>query len=175
MARPPLTPLTHILCCALAAVAAGVGGVGGAPHAHAWEDSTALNGTFTARSDGLWAKTNEIMVYQADVVATWTITSSCTTFQDCTGTVVSDQGWTADLIYQSQRWRTTHTVEGWEKCPDGTTAQGEQTFTFWAERLDAPDRHDRLAGFDQTIGPSGACGVNRSLNIRMPFTLTRIP
>lgn len=115
MARPPpLTPLTHILCCVLVT---GAAGVGGAPHAHAWEDSTALNGTFTARSDGLWAKTNEIMAYQADAVATWTITSSCTTFQDCTGTVVSDQGWTADLVYQSQRWRVTHIVEGGRHAP----------------------------------------------------------
>lgn len=53
---------------------------------------------------------------------------------------------------------------------DGT---GSVSFTFWAARLDAPDRHDRLTGFDETTGPSGACGVNRWLNVRMPFTLTR--
>ncbi|MGP4053610.1 hypothetical protein ACTWP6_02085 [Mycobacterium sp. 4D054] len=171
MARASVIRPVRVAVCALAAAPA----IAGAPAAHAWDDnSPALNGTFTAFSDGKWAKTNEIMAYQADVIATWTITSSCTTFQDCTGTVVSDQGWTAELIYQSQRWRTTHTVEGWEKCPDGTTAPGEQSFTFWADRLDAPDRHDKLSGFDQTIGPTGACGVNRSLNIRMPLTLTRI-
>lgn len=150
------------------------GGLDGAASAHA-EPDVALNGIFTARSDGLWAKTNEVMVYRADVVATWTVTSSCTTFQDCTGNVVSDQGWSADLVYQSQRWKAVHTVEGWQRCPDGSIAEGEQTFTFWAARLDAADRHDRLTGWDQTIGPSGACGVNRSLNIRMPFELTRKP
>lgn len=171
MARASLTQLAHATGCALLAALLGVPD---AQPAHAWEDSPALNGTFTAFSDGQWAKTNEIMVYQADVTATWTITSSCTTFQDCTGTVNSDQGWTAGLVYQSQRWRVTHVVERWEKCPDGTTAPGEQSFTFWADRLDAPDRHDKLTGFDQTIGPSGACGINRSLNIRMPFTLTRV-
>jgi hypothetical protein len=172
VASGSMTRLILAAGCALVAAAAFV--TGAAP-SHAWEDDPALNGTFSARSDGLWAKTNEIMTYQADITATWTITSSCTTFQDCTGTVVSDQGWTADLVYQSQRWRATHTVEGWEPCPDGTASPGEQSFTFWAERLDAADRHDRLTGFDQTIGLSGACGVNRSLNIRMPFTLTRVP
>lgn len=150
------------------------GGLDGAASAHA-EPDVALNGIFTARSDGLWAKTNEVMVYRADVVATWTVTSSCTTFQDCTGNVVSDQGWSADLVYQSQRWKAVHTVEGWQRCPDRSIAEGEQTFTFWAARLDAADRHDRLTGWDQTIGPTGACGVNRSLNIRMPFELTRKP
>jgi hypothetical protein len=156
--------------CVLVATLAAVG----APPAHAGQDDPALNGTFTAKSDGLWAKTNEVMKYQADVIATWTITSSCTTFQDCTGTVVSDQGWTTDVVYQSQRWRATHIVAGWRRCGDGSSWPGEQSFTFWADRLDAPDRHDRLTGFDQTIAPSGACGTNRSLNVRMPFELTRI-
>lgn len=172
MAGSPLNVIAHAATCALVATLAATTG---APLASAIPDDPALNGTFTARSDGLWAKTNEVMAYQADVVATWTITSSCTTFQDCTGTVVSDQGWTADMVYQSQRWRATHIVDGWRRCPDGSTAPGEQTFTFWADRLDAPDRHDRLTGFDQTIGPSGACGTNRSLNVRMPFELTRNP
>ncbi|MGE2835667.1 hypothetical protein [Mycobacterium sp. SMC-4] len=155
---------------ALVVASAGVAGTAPAPAS----PDVALNGTFTARSDGLWAKTNEVMVYRDDVVATWTVSSSCATFQDCTGTVVSDQGWTADLVYRSQRWKTAHTVAGWQTCPDGSTAPGEQTFTFWAARLDSYDRGDRLSGWDQTIGPTGACGVNRSLNIRMPFTLTRV-
>lgn len=67
----------------------------------------------------------------------------------------------------------SQSVPGWQTCPDGSAAPGEQTFTFWARRLDAPDRHDRMTGFDQTLGPSGACGVNRPFNVRMPFTLTR--
>lgn len=165
------TRLTRGTAAACSLVVAGV--VGGTTPARASED-VALNGTFTATSDGPFAKTNEVMVYQPDVIATWTITSSCTTFQDCTGTVVSDQGWKADLVYQSQRWRATHTVEGWRRCPDGTAYPGEQSFTFWAERLDAPDRHDRLVGWDETIAPSGACGVNRWFTVRMPFTLTTL-
>lgn len=161
-----LTRLTSVTAAFCTLAAAGVGTVSATT-------DVALNGTFTAFSDGRWAKTNEVMAYQADVTATWTITSSCSTFQDCTGTVVSDQGWTAEAVYESQRWRASHVVPDWQRCPDGSTAPGEQTFTFWARRLDAADRHHQLTGFDQTIGPSGACGVNRWLNVRMPFTLTR--
>lgn len=138
-------------------------------------DDTAVNGVFRAVSDGQWAKTKESFRDEATVTSTWTVTSSCSSYQDCTGSVTSDQGWTADAVHQSGQWRVTHTVENWEPCPDGTAFPGEQTFTFWPATHNAPDRHDKLSGWDQTIGPSGACGINRSLNIRMPFHLTRIP
>lgn len=145
------------------------------PTASADPNDVALNGTFTAVSDGGWAKKNEGFYPQATVTATWTISSSCTTFQDCTGTLSSDQGWTADLVYASQRWKATHVVENWEPCPDGTAADGTQTFTFWARRLDNADRENLLTGWDETVGPSGACGINRWLTIRMPLTVTRNP
>jgi hypothetical protein len=145
---------------------------GTAPAAAGPED-IALNGTFTAFSDGQWAKNREKFEPLPSVTATWTITSSCTTFQDCTGTLVSDQGWTADLVYASLRWRAAHVIPNWEPCPDGTTAPGTQTFTFWARRLDDPSRFDHLIGWDETVGPSGACGVNRWLTVRMPLTLDR--
>ncbi len=147
----------------------------GAPAAAADPDDTAVNGVFSAVSDGQWAKTNESYLNEATLTSTWTVTSSCSTYLDCTGTVASDQGWTAPLVYQSGRWRVVRSVEHWEPCPDGTAAPGRQSFTFWPARGDAPDRHDRLTGWDETIGPSGACGINRSLNIRLPFQLTRIP
>lgn len=146
----------------------------GLPAAAAAPADVALNGTFTAVSDGQWAKKNESFREEATVTATWTVASSCSTFQDCTGTLSSDQGWSAELVYRSQRWRATHTVDNWEPCPDGTAAPGVQTFTFWATRLDAGDRDDRLTGWDETVGPSGACGINRWLTIRMPLTVTRI-
>lgn len=66
------------------------------------------------------------------------------------------------------------TIENWEPCPDGTAAPGEQSFTFWAARNDAADRYTYLAGWDRTVGPSGACGINRWLTVTMPFRLTRI-
>ncbi len=160
----------------VASVAAvlGVAMAAGLPPAGAAPDDSALNGVFTAVSDGAWAKTNESFRDEAVVTATWTVSSTCTTYQDCTGTVVSDQGWTADLVFRSGKWTAKHAVPQWIPCPDGTFADGEQIFIFWPKRADAPDRLDLLSGWDTTLGPSGACGVNRNLEIRMPFALTRI-
>lgn len=132
-------------------------------------DDVAINGTYIAFSEGQWAQTNQSYHDEASVTQTWTITSTCSTFQDCTGRVTSDQGWSADLVYLSGRWKVVHTVEKWEPCADGTFAPGEQAFTFWRSY---PDK--QLVGWDQTIGPSGACGVNKWLNITMPFRLTPV-
>lgn len=54
-------------------------------------------------------------------------------------------------------------------CTDSTAAPGEQAFTFWK---DYPDGN--LVGWDQTIGPSGARGFNKWLNITMPLKLTKL-
>jgi hypothetical protein len=132
-------------------------------------DDVAVNGTYIAFSDGQWAQTNQSYHDEASVTQTWTITSTCSTYQDCTGRVVSDQGWSGDLVYMSGRWKVVHTVENWEPCQDGTAAPGEQAFTFWRSY---PDR--QLVGWDQTIGPSGACGFNKWLNVTMPFRLTPV-
>ena len=75
------------------------------PGTAAADDAVALNGTYTVVSDGQWAKTNYRYHDEATVTQTWTITSSCATFQDCTGRVVSDAGWSADAVYASGRWR----------------------------------------------------------------------
>ncbi len=147
--------------------------IAAAAPAAAGPDDVALNGTFVAFSDGQWSKTRERFEPRPSVTSVWTLTSSCTNFQDCTGTLVSDQGWSAPLVYLSQRWRATRVIPGWLKCPDGTTADGTQSFTFWARRFDVPERLDRMVGFDETIGPSGACGVNRWMNVRMPLIVTR--
>jgi hypothetical protein len=140
-----------------------------APSAHAVDD-VAINGTFTAFSDGQWAKTNDSYHDEASVTQTWTITSSCTTYQDCTGRVVSDRGWSGDLVYLSGRWKLTHTIDSWEPCHDGTTYPGEQVFTFWRGW---PDK-SQYVGWDRTEGPSGACGFNKVLDVEMPLTLTRL-
>lgn len=145
------------------------------PTAHASADDTAVNGVFTVISDGRLAKTNETFRDEATVVSTWTITSSCSTYQDCSGSVTSDQGWSAEVVYRGGRWRLERTITNWERCPDGATAPGEQSFIFWPVSTDAPNRHDFLIGWDETVGPSGACGINRWLTIRMPLTLTRVP
>nr|WP_231976744.1 hypothetical protein [Mycobacterium sp. E740] len=142
-----------------------------APPAHAQHDDVAVNGVFTAFSDGRWAKTNDSRHDELSVTQTWTITSTCTTYQDCTGKVVSDQGWSSDLVYMSGRWKVSRTVENWEPCIDGTAAPGKQSFTFW---LGYPQDRNRYEGWDRTEGPSGACGFNKVLDIEMPFTLTRV-
>ena len=133
-------------------------------------DGVALNGTYTVFSDGQWAQTNQSYHDETSVTQTWTITSSCTTYQDCTGRVTSDQGWSSDnLVYMSGRWKVSRTVPNWEPCQDGTAAPGEQAFTFWESY---PDQH--LVGWDQTLGPSGACGFNKWLNVTLPLRLTPI-
>ncbi len=140
------------------------------PVAHADpNDGVALNGTYTVFSDGQWAQTDQSYHDEASVTQTWTITSSCTTYQDCTGHVTSDQGWSSDLVYMSGRWKATRTLPNWEPCQDGTAAPGQQAFTFWRSN---PDEH--LVGWDQTIGPSGACGFNKWLNVTMPLRLTPV-
>jgi hypothetical protein len=133
----------------------------------------ALNGTFRAFSDGVWAKTNDRYHDEDSVVSTWTITSSCSTYQDCSGRVISDNGWTGTLRYLSGQWRVDRHIADWQRCPDGSSAPGTQSFTFAPPRADDVDQ-PKLLGWDSTTGPSGACGVNEWLNITMPFTLTAV-
>lgn len=150
---------------AIATLAAGAAPAAGA------DDDVAINGTFTAFSDGQWAKTNDSVHPEVSVTQTWTVTSSCTTYQDCTGRVDSDHGWSGDLIYTSGRWKVSHIIENWEPCFDGTAYPGKQTFMFWVGYPAVPGQY---VGWDRTEGPSGACGFNKVLDIEMPFRLTRV-
>jgi hypothetical protein len=126
-----------------------------------------INGTFTATSDGQWAKTRDVFHDESTVVSTWTITSTCSTPYRCTGQVKSDQGWTADTHMLSGMWYVSRDVDNWMHCPDGTAAPGHQVFMFYRED------DNTLAGQDKTIGPSGGCGKNLPLVIKMPFMLTK--
>jgi hypothetical protein len=127
---------------------------------------TGLNGTYRATSDGTWAKTNHAMHPEAVVTSTWTVTSTCTNPLDCTGRVSSDAGWSAPLrLVGGDMWFVTRDIDNWERCEDGATAPGHQIFKFTVEKL---------SGWDQTTGPSGACGRNQWLVIDMPFTLVKI-
>ena len=132
-----------------------------------------IHGTFTATSDGVWAKTNEVYRPEAVLRSRWTITSTCTSSITCTGTVSSDQGWSAPIYTKTGIWYLRRNVPGWEPCADGTTADGLQIFRFYGADLDATRDPDSstFQGEDTTTGPSGACGRNESLEIRMPFQL----
>jgi hypothetical protein len=152
-----------------------IGGLATAPSA--WADGDPINGTYIATSVGEWAKTNEAFHDEPTVRSTWTITSSCTTAQDCSGQVTSDQGWSAPLaMHDGAQWRVRRDVPNWEYCPDGTAVTGQQIFSFVAVGPDGRVQpgSSTLAGLDKTTGPSGACGINRWLVIQMPFRLDKV-
>lgn len=141
------------------------------------KEEVALNGTFRATSIGELAKTNDQYHAEPTTVSTWTINSSCTTFQECTGTVTSDQGWSAPTYtHDGALWYVKREVPNWERCEDGTAYTGQQTYFFYAvdsagmSELGSPT----FAGKDKTVGPSGACGQNKILNVTIPFRLDKI-
>lgn len=128
-----------------------------------------INGTYTVNSDGQWAKTREVFHDEQTITTSWSVRSTCDDVMHCAGTVFSDQGWSSDLRCQSGQWYITHRVENWQRCQDGTTTYGDQSFRFWR----AAEQPETFKGYDRTIAPSGGCGVNLWLTIEMPFTLTR--
>jgi hypothetical protein len=154
------------------------GGLGTAPTAGATtKEEVAVNGTFRATSIGDWAQRNDQYFGEPTVISTWTISSSCVTFQECHGTVTSDQGWSAPLyLDDGLMWKVKHDVPNWERCADGTAYTGQQTFYFYPVdsngeyKLGSPT----MAGKDKTVGPSGACGQNQWLDIMMPLRLDKL-
>ena len=91
----------------------------------------AINGTYRATSIGDWAQRNDQYFGEPTVYQTWTISSSCDTFQECHGTVTSDQGWSAPTyLLDGQVWKVKRDVPNWERCQDGTAFTGQQTFYF---------------------------------------------
>lgn len=150
--------------------AAVVAVAGSVPVARATFEDIAINATMRAVSDGQWAKTNEIFHDEPTVSSIWTITSSCSGAYDCVGQVTSDHGWTAQARYISNLWLVTRTLPDWVRCDDGSTASGKQIFKFYRD----PNDPAMFRGWDSTVGPSGACGINLPLAIEMPFTLSPV-
>jgi hypothetical protein len=154
------------------------GGLGTASTAQATtKEDVAINGTYRATSIGDYAKTNDQFNGEATVIQTWTISSSCVTFQECHGTVTSDQGWTAPMyMIDGIMWYAKRDVPNWERCQDGTAYTGQQTFYFYPVNsygefsLGSPT----FAGKDKTVGPSGACGQNQWLDVAMPLRLDKL-
>lgn len=161
---------------AASVVAVAVTGIGLASGAQATENEWGLNGRYTATSNGEYAKTNEVFRDEASLRSTWTITTTCSYPTECTGTVVSDFGWTAPIYKTGGVWYVKHTVQDWIPCPDGTAAPGLQVFRFVPVNEDGSmtdPASTTLAGEDQTTGPSGACGVSKPVFITMPFKLVK--
>jgi hypothetical protein len=173
-----MRPLGTVVTAMLVATSAfGILGPASPARATTKED-VAINGTYRVTSIGNWAKINDQYNNEPTVISTWTISSSCTTFQECTGTVTSDQGWSAPVsMYDGIMWYVKHDVPNWERCEDGTAFTGQQTFYFYqvdnstgGYQLGSPT----LAGKDKTVGPSGACGQNQWLDIVLPLRLDKI-
>jgi hypothetical protein len=143
--------------------------------AHA-QDGWGINGTFTATSNGDWAKVNDIFQNVPSVRATWTVRTTCQTPVDCVGTVTSDQGWTARITTTNGQWMVTHVVDNWQQCPDGTAASGRQLFKFYG----ADDQglqslsSTTYVGIDEIVNTSGDCGRSKWLSVRMPFKLVKL-
>ena len=156
------------------------GSLGSASTAQATtKEDVALNGTYRATSIGNYAKINDQYNNEPTVTSTWTLSSSCTNFQECTGTLKSDQGWSAPLIIRDGLlWYARRDVPNWERCQDGTAFTGQQTFYFYpvdsAGSGEVKIGSPTLAGKDKTVGPSGACGQNTQLDIVLPLRLDKI-
>jgi hypothetical protein len=169
----------------LAAIAV-VGSVGTATPADASNYGVELNGVYRVTSNGDWAKTNEVFIDEPTKVQIWTMTSSCTSPQVCTGEVKSDQGWSAPLNLGGAEgpgslgdfWVVDNVIPNWEPCPDGTAATGNEKFMFWGTDPLSGQRNmtmtNLLSGRDSTHAPSGACGINKQLFIEMPVRLDKI-
>jgi Flp pilus assembly protein TadG len=160
----------------VSAALAGAGLVGAAEQATGAPSDWALNGTYTATSNGEWSKTNDVFTDQASIRSTWTITSTCSYPGECTGTVTSDWGWTAPIYQKSGVWYVKRTVDNWQPCPDGSAAAGLQVYRFFTANPDATavdPASTTLMGDDQTTGLSGSCGSSKVLFISMPFKLVK--
>lgn len=155
-----------------------VGAVGTARPAQASVDDIPINGTYIATYVGEWARVNFAYHAQGVMRSTWTVTSSCSTAQDCEGQVTSDQGWSASMYTHDGRdWYVKRDVPNWETCPDGTTFTGHETFQFYQTDMTTGTYQvgsPILGGWEKTLGPSGACGNNKVLQIDMPFRLDKI-
>ena len=146
--------------------------------AHAKTFGIELNGTWRVMQNGEWARTNQVLIDEKVIVETWTITSSCVSPLECTGQVTSDQGWTAAINMVKVYWIVNRDIPNWAPCPDGTFAPGHQKFTVWGINPTLNERDlritDLLAGRVITETDSGACGVNKPLDIEVPVRMERL-
>jgi len=154
-----------------------IGSLNTAAPANASNFGVELNGTYTVLSDGEWARTNEVLIDQETVIETWTVSTTCLSPIECTGTVTSDRGYTATARLDDY-WYIDHVVPNWVPCPDGTFADGLQKFMMYGFDPARNERRSRitdfLAGVNVTKSASGACGVNKPVVIEMPVQMRRV-
>jgi hypothetical protein len=159
------------------AAAALTVGLGSTP-AHADINNPAMNGVWRVTTNGEWARTNDSYHDEVSIQQIWTIKSSCVNPGTCTGTITSDQGWTANLIRVPYFWKVIRYVPNWETCGDGTAATGREVITFYPAGNDTAALADpdstTFSGTDEMTGPSGACGVNNWLQVTQPIKLVKI-
>jgi hypothetical protein len=155
-----------------------IGSLIATPSAQASNFGVELNGTWRAIPNGEWAKTNEVYMDELTVIQTWAISSSCVSPLECTGTIKSDQGWTASLRLQFGFWTGDTVFPNWLPCPDGTFADAAHKVIFWGIDPSRNEKNlkitDLMAGRDITKTASGACGVNKPVDIEMPLRLERL-
>jgi hypothetical protein len=166
-----------VAVCAAALTAAGLaGGVGTAPVARAYDPS--INGTYTATVVGQWARSRQVYHQEAMVRSTWKITTSCANAYECTGEVVSDQGWSAPVrMFDGLNWYLRRDIPNWETCDDGTSYTATDYIMFYpADPVTAVNTLGSpvFRGDERTLGPSGACGTNLPLDIEQPLRLDKI-
>jgi hypothetical protein len=147
-----------------------------APAATASGESWGLNGTYAAVSNGDLAQTNDVRRNEATVRSTWTINTTCSTPVDCTGRITSDAGWSADVNYAGSEYVAKRDIPNWEPCPNGVSRPGHQIYRFYPvdDRGHVSVGSTTFAGTDRTLGDSGACGINKALEITLPFRLDKI-
>lgn len=138
----------------------------------------ALNGTYTATSNGEWAATNDVFHNEKSLRSTWTISTVCSYPTECAGTVTSDFGWTAPIYQTGGEWYVKRVIPNWMPCQtqDGPDADGFQVFRFHGASPDGAQSVPTttfLVGTDATTGAKGACGRGLPLFITMPFKLVK--
>lgn len=136
----------------------------------------AVNGVFDAVSNGDWARTNNVYMDEQTVVSTWTISTTCTRYQTCEGTVSSDQGWTAEISTTDGLWYVRREIPDWQHCAGGGTAAGRQLFQFYPIDVASGQLEpgsDVFTGIDRTTTAGGSCGDSDPTVIEMPFRLSR--
>ncbi|MGY4711636.1 Rv2253/PknI dimerization domain-containing protein [Mycolicibacterium sp. CBM1] len=135
-----------------------------------------INGTFATSSNGDWAKVNERYQDQPSERSTWTISTTCISPTECSGTVQSDAGWAAAIYTTDGLWYVKRTIPNWRFCADGAAIEGFQEYKIYPigpdGRYDVAG--DEYTGQNRVIGPSGSCGRNQWPVISMPFYMKRL-